>query len=126
MTNKSKQYSESLEDYLEAVRIFGGKNVKSVDIAKHLNVSRASVNKAVNALIEKGLVDKELYGDISLTDKGEETSKRILRKHHILKKFLTDVLKIAPEVADREACGIEHVISETTANKIEALIDQLK
>ena len=126
MTEKNKPYSESLEDYLEAIFVFGGENVKSIDLAKHLNVSRASVNRAVNTLIDKGLVNKELYGEISLTEKGKTTSRRVLRKHKILRRFLIDVLHVSPEVADREACGIEHVISEDTANKIEILIENNK
>ncbi len=125
MTEKNKTYSESLEDYLEAICVFGGENVKSIDLAKHLNVSRASVNKAVNTLIDKGLVNKELYGDISLTEKGKTASRRVLRKHKILRKFLIDILNVTPDIADKEACGIEHVISEETANKIEELIDRL-
>lgn len=66
---ESKKYSESLENYLEAICMHGGINVRSIDLAKQLKVSRASVNKAINTLIEEGLVEKELYGDISLHQK---------------------------------------------------------
>ena len=125
MTEKNNSYSESLEDYLEAIYLLGGQNVKSIDLAKRLNVSRASVNRAVNTLIDKGLVNKELYGEISLTHKGKSTSSNVLRKHKLLKKFLMDVLKVSPEVAEEEACGIEHNISEDTENKIEELVNKL-
>ncbi len=125
MTEKNSSYSESLEDYLEAIYLLGGNNVKSIDLAKKLSVSRASVNRAVNTLIDKGLVNKELYGDISLTNKGKNTSSTVLRKHKILKKFLIEVLGVSPEVAEDEACGIEHNISVDTADKIEKLVDKL-
>ena len=48
----NNRYSESLEDYLEAICLKGGEDVKSVELARLFNVSRASVNKAINTLIE--------------------------------------------------------------------------
>ncbi|MBN2876455.1 MAG: metal-dependent transcriptional regulator [Bacilli bacterium] len=123
---ESKKYSESLENYLEAICMHGGNHVKSVDLANQLNVTRASVNKAINTLIEKGLVNKELYGDISLTDRGKEISNKILWKHKLLRSFLVDVLGVTPEVANTEACGIEHSISDDTAEKLELLVNKLK
>ena len=121
-----KKYSESLEDYLEAIGLKGGENVKSVELARHLNVSRASVNKAVNTLIDKGLVEKEYYGDISLTEEGKSVSNRILWKHELLKKFLIDILKVSEETASNEACGIEHSISDDTTMKLEKFIEKLE
>jgi Mn-dependent DtxR family transcriptional regulator len=123
---KTKRYSESLENYLETIYMFGGKEVKSVDLARHLNVSRASVNNAINSLIEKKLVTKELYGNIPLTEEGLEVSKKILQKHELLKAFLIDILHVKPEQAETEACGMEHVISDYTASQIKKLMKDLK
>lgn len=123
---ENKRYSESLENYLEAICMNGCTHVRSIDLAKQLKVTRASVNKAVNTLIEEGLVEKELYGDISLTKKGKELSQKILWKHNLLKGFLIDILKVNPERAAVEACGIEHSISNDTAEKLENLINNLK
>lgn len=123
---KNKKYSESLENYLETICLFGGNHVKSIDLAKHLHVSRASVNKAINTLIEEGLVEKELYGDISLTQAGKEISSKVLWKHNLLKKFLIDVLDVSPKIANTEACGIEHSISDDTAKKLEQLMMNIK
>ncbi|MBI9008836.1 MAG: metal-dependent transcriptional regulator [Tenericutes bacterium] len=120
------KYSESLEDYLEAICLKGGEDVKSVELARHLNVSRASVNKAINTLIEKKLVEKEYYGNISLTEEGKKVSKKILWKHRLLKRFLIDHLEVSEEVASHEACGIEHSISDETAEKLEKLMEQLE
>lgn len=123
---KTKRYSESLENYLETIYMFGGENVKSVDLANHLNVSRASVNNAVNSLIEKKLVSKALYGHISLTDQGKAVAKKVLEKHELLKRFLIEVLNVEPKQAEDEACGIEHVISDYTASQIKKLMKELK
>ncbi|MGD9909604.1 MAG: metal-dependent transcriptional regulator [Candidatus Izemoplasmatales bacterium] len=126
MTTKSGKYSESLEDYLEAIYMLGGKNVRSIDLANHLQISKASVNRAVNTLIENKLVQKELYGDISLTKQGERYSQKVLEKHMLIKKFLIEILHVSPEVANNEACGIEHNISEDTASKLKEFIDSLE
>jgi DtxR family Mn-dependent transcriptional regulator len=123
---KTKRYSESLENYLETIYMFGGENVKSVDLANHLNVSRASVNNAVNSLIEKKLVSKALYGHISLTDQGKVVAKKVLEKHELLKRFLIEVLNVEAKQAEDEACGIEHVISDYTASQIKKLMKDLK
>lgn len=122
----TKRYSESLENYLETIYMFGGKDVKSIDLANHLEVSRASVNNAVNSLIEKGLVIKALYGNIDLTEEGLEVAKKVLQKHELLKEFLIDILRVEPMQAENEACGIEHVISDYTANQIKKLMKKLK
>ena len=60
----NRKYSESLENYLETICLFGGDNVKSIDLAKHLNVSRASVNKAINTLKDKGIAHFEFEGGV--------------------------------------------------------------
>jgi len=122
----SRKYSESLEDYLEAICLKGGEHVKSVELARHLKVSRASVNKAINTLIDKKLVEKKYYGDISLTEEGKNISKKILWKHRLLKRFLVDILGVSEEDAGYEACGIEHSVSDDTAEKLERLIERLE
>ena len=66
-----EKVSMSHEDYLEAIVMLGGTTenpVRSVDIANKLGVSKASVNKAMNALKEKGFADQPYYGDVTLTE----------------------------------------------------------
>jgi len=122
MTQSCARFSESLEDYLETIEMLGGKNVRSVDIATKLCVSKASVNRAVNSLIQKGLVAKAPYGDISLTPEGVLTSENVLRKHLVIKRFLVEILGIDESIAEGEACGIEHNISDETLMRFEQLV----
>lgn len=126
MTKNSDRFSESLEDYLEAIVILGGVNVRSVDLANHLGVSKASVNHALNTLILNRMVIKAPYGDISLTDLGKETSENVLKKHLLIKRFLIEVLGVDEQIANDEACGIEHNISDDTLTKFELLYKRLK
>ncbi len=115
-------YSESLEDYLEAIMMLGGNAVRSVDVATRLGVTKASVNKAMNTLVSLGLVTKAPYGSVSLTESGKTTSGVVLHKHLVLRRFLTEVLGVDSETANKEACGIEHNMSDATMAKFEQFI----
>ena len=121
-----KLLTDSNEDYLEAIYILKLKygKVRSVDIAKHLNVSKPGVNKAMNVLKENNLIDKDHYGDVYLTAKGEDIAKKIYEKHTTIKDFLLK-LGIEEEIADVDCCKIEHVISEQTFIAIKKHLDEL-
>lgn len=120
--------TESHEDYLEAIVMLGGTRtaaVRSVDVAQKLGVSKASVNKAIAVLKQKGLLEQAFYGDITLTDKGYVYGTKVLERHRKLYWFLTHVLGIPAETADAEACLLEHDISDDSFEKWNAYIDGL-
>jgi Mn-dependent DtxR family transcriptional regulator len=110
------------EDYLEAIYEIGGRDgaVRSVDLATKLDVSKASVNNAVNNLKQAGLVEQPYYGDITLTERGADYAASILERHHVLYHFLLDVLGVEPNVAADEACMMEHAISDDTLERLTA------
>ena len=118
----------SSQDYLEAILDLSEEspNVKSVDVAKKLDVSRASVNRAVNLLKEQGYITQEKYGDIFLTDAGIQEGKKIRETHDILQCFFIDVLGVSPDIAEEDACMIEHCISEETKQKLKLLVQNYK
>ena len=121
-----KLLTDSNEDYLEAIYIIKLKQgkVRSIDIAKQLRVSKPGVNKAMNVLKESGLIDKDYYGDIFLTEKGEEIAKKIYKKHTTIKDFLLK-LGVNEDIAEIDCCKIEHVISETTFKAIQNHLKKL-
>lgn len=107
--------SMSHEDYLEAIVMLGGgpeRAVRSVDIANKLGVSKASVSKAIATLKDNGYVVQPYYGDITLTPEGLEYGKSVLERHELLTRFLHKALGISSEVAEEEACLMEHAISD--------------
>lgn len=109
--------TQANEDYLEAIVMLAGEDrmpVRSVDIANRLSVSKPSVNKAIAVLREEGLIEQQPYGDIYLTDEGVAYGEAVLKRHNVLMRFFVDVLGVEPDVAEDEACSIEHVISEDT------------
>lgn len=111
--------SSSNEDYLEAIYQLGGstKAVRSVDLANKMEVSKASVNKAINNLKSAGLVQQPHYGDISLTKEGLHYARDVQSRHEILSEFLTEVLGVEPQQAQEEACTMEHAISDETLDR---------
>ncbi len=109
--------TQANEDYLEAIVMLAGEDrlpVRSVDIANRLDVSKPSVNKAVALLREEGFIEQQPYGDIYLTDEGAKYGEAVLERHNTLMRFFVEVLGVEPDVAEDEACCIEHVISEDT------------
>lgn len=123
-----EKVSMSHEDYLEAIMMLGGttkESVRSVDIANHMEVSKASVNKAVGLLKEKGYVEQPYYGDITLTKKGFDYAKAVYKRHRYLTAFLSKELGIPAKTAEEEACLMEHAISDASFKKWVAYIDKL-
>ena len=118
-----EKMSPSHEDYLEAMVELGGTAdaaIRSVDVAAKLGVSKASVNKAMSVLKEKGLAEQPYYGDITLTQEGYEYGRAVLDRHQMLFLFLSKALGIPEEQANKEACLMEHAISDESMKKWEA------
>lgn len=123
-----EKMSMSHEDYLEAIVVLGGTteaSVRSVDIATKLGVSKASVNKAMTVLKEKGLAEQPYYGDVTLTEEGYEYGTSVLDRHRMLSMFLTKALGIPEERAEKEACLMEHAISDDSFEKWSSYIKKL-
>lgn len=112
--------SKSLEEYLKNMYILKKQNnkIRVTDIANKMDISKASVNKAVNNLKEEGLLEYEAYGEILLTEEGENLAKKILEAYDIVYLFLKDVLNLDEEEAKNEAENIKGVISDNTINKL--------
>lgn len=110
-----EKMSMSIEDYLEAVVELGGtvsEPVRSVDVAEFLDVSKASVSKAVSVLKAQGYVSQEPYGGITLTPEGFRYGSSVLNRHRLLFAFLTQILGVDEQLANSEACKMEHAISD--------------
>ncbi len=88
------------------------------DLARELGVKPASVVDALERLADKGLVTYRKRGEISLTDSGLKMAQEIARRHEILKRFFVEVLGISEEIADKDACYLEHGIHRETLERI--------
>lgn len=108
--------SPSQEDYLETIfQIADSKDVVRVrDIAAGKNVSMPSVTGALKRLARQGLVSYSRYDYVRLTPRGKRLAGRLSDRHALLKRFLTDILRVDDRTADSDACTIEHYVSPTT------------
>ena len=117
--------TQSLEDYLESVSFLAEEHrgqVRITDIAQRLHVSKPSVVNAMHSLHDQGYVTYEHYGTISLTQAGKNKADLIRDRHAVLTRFLNEVLGVALDTAEADACKIEHVLSEETLQKLKQFV----
>ena len=109
------------EDYLEAILVLHKKMgmVRSVDVARHLEVTKPSVCNAVATLRDGGFLTMDSDFFLHLTDVGREVAEQLYEKH----RFFTERLIAAgvdPKTAEADACRIEHVISDESFERLKA------
>ena len=112
------------EDYLEAILVLQKQKgmVRSVDMARHMGVSKPSVCHAVATLKNGGFLTMDEDYFLHLTDIGREVAEQIYEKH----RFFTERLIAAgvdSEIAEADACRIEHVISEESFRRLKAVAE---
>lgn len=114
---------ESGEMYLETILILKNKYgyVRSIDIAHEMNYSKPSVSRAMSLLKEDGYIENDPHGMILLTEKGQAIAEKIYDRHKTLTKYLV-MLGVGEDTAQKDACRIEHVISDESFSKIKALV----
>jgi DtxR family Mn-dependent transcriptional regulator len=120
-----KPLTPAMENYLKAIyNLDREKRVVRVrDIAKMLGVRMPTVTSMLKTLSKRKLVDYEKYEYLELTDTGRSIGKKIHHRHCVLRSFLTDVLNIDDEIADDEACKMEHAVSTQTLDRFVAFME---
>ena len=110
----------SLEDCLESIYYHFSvqQGVKAIDIAKSLNISRPFVTEMLKKLAAKGFINYTPYGIISMTPQGIKSAQKIFKKHTYLTSFFENVLCLDSDEAQKNACQIEHVISEKAFKRL--------
>ena len=114
--------TSSMEDYLEAVLVLQQKHgyIRCVDVAGYLGVTKPSVSRAVKELSKKKCLLKKDDGTLSLTEQGRQIAQQIYEKHQFFTKQLIEA-GVPRDIAVQDACRLEHVISETSFNKLRKL-----
>lgn len=119
--------TNSQEEYLKTIYLLekNKQKVRVTDIAKKMNITKPSVNKALKALKELHLINYEVYGDINLTKEGQEQAKEIIKKQDILETFLIGILEIEKEQAQEEAKAIKYAMSKESIDKLDSYISKI-
>lgn len=110
---------ESAEDYLERILMLKEKKGKviSLDIAISMNYSKASVSRAIKNLKENNYITVNSKGEIELTESGYEIAYKMFSRHKLLTDFFIE-LGVSEEIAKRDACKVEHGLSDETFDAI--------
>ena len=118
--------NESTEMYLETILLLKQKstNVHSVDVVGELNYAKSSVSRGMNLLVKNGYITMDrVTGVIEFTEKGREKANNIYERHHVLTKAL-EKIGASAEMAEENACRIEHVISEEMFEIIKKFVNE--
>ena len=115
------------EDYLEAVLVLQKEKgmVRSVDVARHMGVSKPSVCHAVNSLKDGGFLVMDEDRFLHLTDVGRDVAEKTYEKHCFFTRLLIEA-GVEPRIAEQDACRMEHVISESSFRHLKQNMDKKK
>jgi len=114
------ELTPALEDYIETVyELVRDKGVARIrDIAKARSVKAGSVSPAMKRLAGLGLVRYEKREFIELTQDGVAVASRVYARHEMLSRFFEEVLLVPSEVAVKDACSMEHILSDTSLDRL--------
>jgi len=121
------QLQESGEMYLETIYILSqrGQGVRSVDVAEYMGFSKPSVSRAVGLLRSGGYLDVDVHGQLVLTDEGKYVATRTYERHLFLTDFFVSI-GVHKEIAEKDACKIEHDLSDETFQAMKAYVKKQK
>ena len=120
--------SVSKEDYLRAAYHLMEENleVRSVDLADYLNVTKPSVSEMLRELSKEGLIQYKKYSKVKLTGKGHKIAQKLTSKHRIIERFLQDMLRVNAKKIHEEAHRLEHAFSDDSIGKLRRLLGNPK
>jgi len=120
--------SVSKEDYLRGIYhlMEDERDVKSVELADYLNITKPSVSEMLQELDNEDLIDYKKYSKLKFTPKGKKIAKKLTFKHRIIESFLKNTLKINSKAIHKEAHRLEHAFSDESVNKLSRFLGNPK
>jgi DtxR family Mn-dependent transcriptional regulator len=113
----------SLEDYLKTASFISDKGtIRLTDIAVRLNVSKPSALAALKKLEAEELIEHKRYGVFRLTEAGIRRSAEIRERHRIVTVFLLNIVGVTAKTAEKDACKMEHILSDETYHKMKGMV----
>ncbi|MDD5070134.1 MAG: metal-dependent transcriptional regulator [Candidatus Omnitrophica bacterium] len=125
IVKNKKQVTPIMEDYLEVIGqlLEDDGQARVSQISKKLGVSKPTVSETLGKLKKLNLIKKSPYSQVELTERGREIAIQTQSKHDVLIAFLKDVLAVNQQIAESEACRIEHNLSRQTVEKLTKFIN---
>ena len=121
-------FTANREDYLRGLYILQEEKgeIKSIDLAHYLNVSKPSVSEMVKELDKEGLISYKKYSRLRFTSRGRIIARKLTSKHRLIEIFLKNVLKIKSKNIHQEAHRLEHAFSDESMTKLRKLLGNPK
>jgi Mn-dependent DtxR family transcriptional regulator len=122
----NKKRGRGKQDYLRVIHHLTDsykEGVRSVELARELGISKASVSEMIRRLRADNLVNAAPYSKIFLTKKGRILAEKLYNKHYIIKQFIKKFLGHTQEKADAEAHNLEHAFSDESIQLLQKLIE---
>lgn len=115
---------ESGENYLETILLLRQRqgHIRSIDVATELGFSKPSISRAIGILKSAGYVQVGEGGNILLTEAGQQKAEAVYERHRLISRYLVLTLGVPAEIADADACRIEHIISQESFDQIKAFV----
>ena len=115
---------ESGENYLETILLLRQRqgHVRSIDVATELGFSKPSISRAIGILKSAGYVQVGEGGNILLTESGQQKAEAVYERHRLISRYRVLTLGVPAEIADADACRIEHIISQESFDQIKAFV----
>ena len=116
---------KTTENYLKAIYILSEEGaVRGTDIAEYLGVSRPTVSVALKSLEKEGYLYLGTFHEVYLTDSGKSLAKSIYEKNRTLKSLLVG-LGVSEQIAEQDACELEHAISSESFSALKRLTESI-
>ncbi|MDD5700688.1 MAG: metal-dependent transcriptional regulator [Dehalococcoidales bacterium] len=124
---RTTRQTASTEDYLKAIKLLAKERdtVRVTDISRVLNIKAPSVTQALMKLTKAGLVRHKKYQGVELTKEGDIIARDVNLRHETIRRFLIWILNIDPDIAEQDACGMEHTLSADSLKRLAKFIEFL-
>jgi Mn-dependent DtxR family transcriptional regulator len=108
-----EKLTAAMEDYLKTIYRMSHRSatIHVSAIAAEMGLSKASVCRATDFLSGKGLLSKSKYQGLSLTAEGCKQAAHLSQKNSIIQRFFCNILNVHPDIAEKDACSVEHCLS---------------
>jgi len=119
------ELSSTVQDYLKVIwsaTEWAPGPVTVTRLAERMGVRKATVSDAVRRLVDAGLLAHEPYGGVELTELGRGHALGMVRRHRLIETFLVDMLGYGWDEVHDEAENLEHAVSDTLVDRIDALL----
>ena len=120
----SANFSDAVQNYLREIYKLQAEHapVKTSTLARRMGVAPPSATAMVKKLAALGLADHQLYRGVRLTRRGERIALEVLRHHRLVELYLAKTLELELDAVHAEADRLEHVLSETLEQRIDAAL----